>query len=205
MSTIGTTSEKTASTKKHEFEKHHFRSPRWCNCCKEFIWGIGKQGYKCKVCKYSAHKRCLDKSGPCLGIPLKKEVHLAKSLSAGLMDLPSAATASSSSLATIGATVNVGEVLDPQTIDHHPSKGKQQKAKSKKSKKHASAEKKKKKKKDDDDDDGDDGDDGGDDDGGDDGGDDEDDFGDDFGGDDFGGDDFGGDDFGGDDFGGDDL
>jgi len=147
---VGTNPDAPVSTKKHEFEKHHFRSPRWCSCCKgkhhqliryqtslrhsslssclishlcvsilllssasaqlvhlfyhthlvyhthlfcscsittttEFIWGIGKQGYKCKVCKYSAHKRCLDKSGMCYGVPLKKEVHLAKSLSAGLV------------------------------------------------------------------------------------------------------------------------
>jgi hypothetical protein len=29
--------------KPHKFKKHHFRSPRWCDTCKKFIYGIGFQ------------------------------------------------------------------------------------------------------------------------------------------------------------------
>ncbi len=57
----------------HHFEKTHFTQPTFCNFCKEFIWGMGRQGYACEICKYSIHKRCLkglDMKGPCTCQPL---------------------------------------------------------------------------------------------------------------------------------------
>eukprot|EP01102_Stenamoeba_stenopodia_P011916 TRINITY_DN3698_c0_g1_i1.p1 TRINITY_DN3698_c0_g1~~TRINITY_DN3698_c0_g1_i1.p1 ORF type:complete len:807 (-),score=170.17 TRINITY_DN3698_c0_g1_i1:81-2501(-) len=42
----------------HQFAKHDFNSPRWCDHCFKFIWGLSKQGVKCKVCGYSAHRKC---------------------------------------------------------------------------------------------------------------------------------------------------
>eukprot|EP01103_Thecamoeba_quadrilineata_P008124 TRINITY_DN17902_c0_g1_i1.p1 TRINITY_DN17902_c0_g1~~TRINITY_DN17902_c0_g1_i1.p1 ORF type:complete len:137 (+),score=1.22 TRINITY_DN17902_c0_g1_i1:30-413(+) len=42
----------------HTWSLHHFNRPTWCTHCGKFIWGIGKQGYKCKMCKFPAHKEC---------------------------------------------------------------------------------------------------------------------------------------------------
>jgi len=44
----------------HSFKLHYFSRPTWCDFCELFIFGVtSAQGYKCKVCKYVAHKRCM--------------------------------------------------------------------------------------------------------------------------------------------------
>lgn len=43
----------------HTFKLHHFSEFTWCKLCTKFIWGLGKQGYQCKVCKYAVHVKCL--------------------------------------------------------------------------------------------------------------------------------------------------
>lgn len=48
--------------KDHYFKLHHFSKPTWCNYCGDFIWGLGRQGFKCKLCKYAGHKRCYRKA-----------------------------------------------------------------------------------------------------------------------------------------------
>ncbi|XP_050668199.1 putative protein kinase C delta type homolog isoform X5 [Leptidea sinapis] len=59
--------------KVHEVNGHHFvakffRQPIFCAFCKEFLWGFGKQGYRCVVCQTTVHKRCHDKLlGKCPG------------------------------------------------------------------------------------------------------------------------------------------
>jgi len=47
------------STAPHTFKLHHFSSFTWCKLCTKFIWGLGKQGYECKACKYPVHVKCL--------------------------------------------------------------------------------------------------------------------------------------------------
>jgi len=43
----------------HDFKKVHFNKPTWCGVCKEFIWGLGKQGFSCTHCHFAAHGKCL--------------------------------------------------------------------------------------------------------------------------------------------------
>eukprot|EP01114_Cavostelium_apophysatum_P001127 TRINITY_DN10968_c0_g1_i1.p1 TRINITY_DN10968_c0_g1~~TRINITY_DN10968_c0_g1_i1.p1 ORF type:complete len:531 (-),score=159.02 TRINITY_DN10968_c0_g1_i1:65-1657(-) len=43
----------------HTFKLHHFPEFTWCKFCTKFIWGLGKQGYQCKACKYAVHVKCL--------------------------------------------------------------------------------------------------------------------------------------------------
>jgi len=42
----------------HLFKKKHFNRPTWCAFCEKFIWGLGKQGYCCKLCNYPCHPKC---------------------------------------------------------------------------------------------------------------------------------------------------
>eukprot|EP01061_Rhynchopus_euleeides_P032639 TRINITY_DN5429_c0_g1_i2.p1 TRINITY_DN5429_c0_g1~~TRINITY_DN5429_c0_g1_i2.p1 ORF type:complete len:643 (+),score=144.04 TRINITY_DN5429_c0_g1_i2:238-2166(+) len=42
----------------HKFLNVTFRSFVWCDWCKGFIWGLGKQGLRCLECNYKIHKKC---------------------------------------------------------------------------------------------------------------------------------------------------
>ncbi|KAK0139471.1 Protein kinase C delta type [Merluccius polli] len=54
--------------KNHEFSAIFFSQPTFCSVCKEFLWGLNKQGYKCRQCNAAIHKRCIEKIiGRCTG------------------------------------------------------------------------------------------------------------------------------------------
>ncbi|XP_057710629.1 protein kinase C theta type isoform X2 [Corythoichthys intestinalis] len=45
----------------HEFSATFFPQPTFCSVCKEFVWGLNKQGYQCGQCNAAIHKKCIDK------------------------------------------------------------------------------------------------------------------------------------------------
>ncbi|KAM9099148.1 protein kinase C delta type [Sarcophilus harrisii] len=54
--------------KNHEFIATFFGQPTFCSVCKDFVWGLNKQGYKCRQCNAAIHKKCIDKIiGRCTG------------------------------------------------------------------------------------------------------------------------------------------
>ncbi|KAJ8259821.1 hypothetical protein GJAV_G00173880 [Gymnothorax javanicus] len=54
--------------KKHEFIITFFKQFTFCSVCREFVWGLNKQGYKCRQCNAAVHKKCIDKIiGRCTG------------------------------------------------------------------------------------------------------------------------------------------
>lgn len=51
----------SGSNHTHNFVAHHFNRPTYCEFCKKFLWGIGKQGLICTVstCRYAIHEKCV--------------------------------------------------------------------------------------------------------------------------------------------------
>jgi hypothetical protein len=50
---------------------HHFV---WCEFCEEFLWGVAKQGYKCKQCKHILHDKCIEDHDHCQNEKKKQSV-----------------------------------------------------------------------------------------------------------------------------------
>ena len=54
----------------HQLEVHSYKTFTYCDWCHDLLWGIMKQGVKCKLCKRNYHKRCANLLGAdCPGVP----------------------------------------------------------------------------------------------------------------------------------------
>uniref|UniRef100_A0A7N8YN41 Protein kinase C n=1 Tax=Mastacembelus armatus TaxID=205130 RepID=A0A7N8YN41_9TELE len=59
---------KVHNIKNHEFTATFFGQPTFCSVCRDFLWGLNKQGYKCRQCNAAIHKKCIEKIiGRCTG------------------------------------------------------------------------------------------------------------------------------------------
>ena len=50
--------QKVHSFKGHKFIAKFFNQPTFCSFCDKFLWGLGMQGYQCKECNNTVHKKC---------------------------------------------------------------------------------------------------------------------------------------------------
>lgn len=56
----------------HQLEVHSYKTFTYCDYCHDLLWGIMKQGVKCKLCKRNYHKRCANLLGcDCPGVPFE--------------------------------------------------------------------------------------------------------------------------------------
>ncbi|KAI8619860.1 integral peroxisomal membrane peroxin-domain-containing protein [Chytriomyces sp. MP71] len=44
---------------RHAFAEHTYSAPASCDVCAGFLWGIVRQGYRCRQCGFNAHRSCL--------------------------------------------------------------------------------------------------------------------------------------------------
>ncbi|XP_054854930.1 LOW QUALITY PROTEIN: RAS guanyl-releasing protein 4 [Eublepharis macularius] len=44
----------------HNFHEATFMKPTFCDSCNGFLWGVSKQGYRCRDCGMVCHKQCKD-------------------------------------------------------------------------------------------------------------------------------------------------
>ncbi|XP_039225112.1 RAS guanyl-releasing protein 4 isoform X2 [Crotalus tigris] len=42
----------------HDFQEVSFKKPTFCDHCGGFLWGVSKQGYRCRDCSMICHKHC---------------------------------------------------------------------------------------------------------------------------------------------------
>ncbi|KAI1893680.1 hypothetical protein AGOR_G00126190 [Albula goreensis] len=48
---------------RHNFHETTYKRPTFCDTCGGFLWGVIKQGYRCKDCGINCHRHCKDQVG----------------------------------------------------------------------------------------------------------------------------------------------
>ncbi|XP_013867833.1 RAS guanyl-releasing protein 1 isoform X1 [Austrofundulus limnaeus] len=69
----------------HNFQETTYMKPTFCDNCSGFLWGVIKQGYRCRDCGMNCHKLCKDQ----VAFECKKNAKLANA-----MDSPTLSSAS---------------------------------------------------------------------------------------------------------------
>ncbi|KAI6241594.1 SH2 motif and Protein kinase C and RhoGAP domain containing protein [Aphelenchoides fujianensis] len=46
----------------HNFVQFTFKMPHYCDYCRNFLWGLVQQGYRCEFCGFAAHKKCSERA-----------------------------------------------------------------------------------------------------------------------------------------------
>ncbi|XP_039626715.1 RAS guanyl-releasing protein 4 isoform X1 [Polypterus senegalus] len=44
----------------HNFQETTYKKPTFCDTCNGFLWGVIKQGYRCRECGVNCHRQCKD-------------------------------------------------------------------------------------------------------------------------------------------------
>ncbi|XP_020907102.1 N-chimaerin isoform X2 [Exaiptasia diaphana] len=46
-------------SKEHNFKVNTYKGLHWCDYCRNFLWGLTQQGFKCQDCGMNVHKQCM--------------------------------------------------------------------------------------------------------------------------------------------------
>ena len=107
----------------HQFEVHSYKTFTYCDYCHDLLWGLMKQGVKCKLCKRNYHKRCANLLGnDCPGAPLNSQNYNAnrdKHSNSNEINHGTMSNLSNSSHTTHSHTITAGSGGGKSNLNHH--------------------------------------------------------------------------------------
>ncbi|XP_060687304.1 ras guanyl-releasing protein 3 [Hemiscyllium ocellatum] len=102
----------------HNFQEMTYLKPTFCEHCAGFLWGLIKQGYKCKDCGVNCHKQCKDLLVlACQKLPKSSSLESASPPPHSHGSLPSSPMAHSYGNAQDGAVFNFPQSSRNQAVD----------------------------------------------------------------------------------------
>uniref|UniRef100_A0A8C6WRD3 RAS guanyl releasing protein 1 n=1 Tax=Neogobius melanostomus TaxID=47308 RepID=A0A8C6WRD3_9GOBI len=75
----------------HNFQETTYMKPTFCDNCSGFLWGVIKQGYRCKDCGMNCHKLCKDQ----VAFECKKNTKVASAIDSPTLSYTSVTTGTS--------------------------------------------------------------------------------------------------------------
>lgn len=75
----------------HNFQETTYMKPTFCDNCSGFLWGVIRQGYRCKDCGMNCHKLCKDQ----VAFECKKNTKVASSMDSPTLSSTSVTTGTS--------------------------------------------------------------------------------------------------------------
>ncbi|XP_076017785.1 RAS guanyl-releasing protein 1-like [Genypterus blacodes] len=92
----------------HNFQETTYMKPTFCDNCSGFLWGVIKQGYRCRDCGMNCHKLCKDQ----VAFECKKNAKVTNA-----MDSPTPSSTPVTTPVTTGTSEGSEEVPFPYTSD----------------------------------------------------------------------------------------